>query len=69
MELLANGYQQTKITTILSPAWTTDWMSEEEKQKLKNTDRSTLHKQQAYEQELLPRIFIAHAVIHITQPG
>jgi ring-1,2-phenylacetyl-CoA epoxidase subunit PaaD len=35
MELLANGYQQPKITTVLSPAWTTDWMSEEGKQKLK----------------------------------
>lgn len=35
MELLANGYKQPKITTVLSPAWTTDWMSEEGKRKLR----------------------------------
>jgi ring-1,2-phenylacetyl-CoA epoxidase subunit PaaD len=35
MELLANGYPKIKITSVLSPAWTTDWMSEEGKRKLK----------------------------------
>lgn len=53
MELLANGYQQPKITTILSPAWTTDWMSEEGKQKLKEYGIAPpLPKQQACKQEL-----------------
>jgi ring-1,2-phenylacetyl-CoA epoxidase subunit PaaD len=33
--LLENGFKNIKITTILSPAWTTDWMSEEGKRKLK----------------------------------
>ena len=33
--LLTNGISNFEITTILSPAWTTDWMSEEGKQKLK----------------------------------
>lgn len=33
--LLENGFKNVKITTVLSPAWTTDWMSEEGKQKLK----------------------------------
>jgi len=33
--LLKNGFKKIKITTVLSPAWTTDWMSEEGKQKLK----------------------------------
>jgi ring-1,2-phenylacetyl-CoA epoxidase subunit PaaD len=32
--LTEQGYKDVKITTILSPAWTTDWMSEEGKQKL-----------------------------------
>jgi ring-1,2-phenylacetyl-CoA epoxidase subunit PaaD len=32
--LLENGYPNNKITTVLSPAWTTDWMSEEGKKKL-----------------------------------
>jgi len=36
MALLENGFKDVKITTILSPAWTTDWMSEEGKQKLKS---------------------------------
>lgn len=35
MVLAENGWPGTKITTVLSPAWTTDWMSEEGKQKLK----------------------------------
>jgi ring-1,2-phenylacetyl-CoA epoxidase subunit PaaD len=35
MELLANGFKHIKVTSVLSPAWTTDWMSEEGKQKLK----------------------------------
>ncbi len=35
MELLANGYRNIKVTSVLSPAWTTDWMSESGKQKLK----------------------------------
>ena len=33
--LMTNGISDFKITTVLSPAWTTDWMSEEGKQKLK----------------------------------
>ena len=33
--LLSNGYKNVKISQVLSPAWTTDWMSEEGKQKLK----------------------------------
>ena len=30
------GFKKIKITQSLSPAWTTDWMSEEGKRKLKN---------------------------------
>ena len=33
--LLENGFKNIQITTVLSPAWTTDWMSEEGKEKLK----------------------------------
>lgn len=29
------GFKKIKITQVLSPAWTTDWMSEEGKRKLK----------------------------------
>lgn len=35
MELLMNGYKKVRITSVLSPAWTTDWMSETGKEKLK----------------------------------
>ena len=35
LALLENGFKNIKVTTVLSPAWTTDWMSEEGKQKLK----------------------------------
>jgi len=35
IELLASGLENVKIKSVLSPAWTTDWMSEEGKKKLK----------------------------------
>src|SRR5687767_12854559 len=34
MALLQNNFNNVKITQQLSPAWTTDWMSEKGKQKL-----------------------------------
>lgn len=33
--LNASGIDKVKVTTTLSPAWTTDWMSEEGKRKLR----------------------------------
>jgi ring-1,2-phenylacetyl-CoA epoxidase subunit PaaD len=33
--LFENGYSDIKINTALSPAWTTDWMTEKGKEKLK----------------------------------
>jgi ring-1,2-phenylacetyl-CoA epoxidase subunit PaaD len=35
MLLLEYGFREIKITTVLSPAWTTDWMSEAGKEKLR----------------------------------
>ena len=35
MELLQHGFENIKITEQLSPAWTTDWMTEHGKEKLK----------------------------------
>jgi ring-1,2-phenylacetyl-CoA epoxidase subunit PaaD len=34
LKLIENGYPKIKITSVLSPAWTTDWMSEDGKRKL-----------------------------------
>jgi ring-1,2-phenylacetyl-CoA epoxidase subunit PaaD len=34
-KLIEHGFKNPEIKTILSPAWTTDWMSENGKQKLK----------------------------------
>jgi ring-1,2-phenylacetyl-CoA epoxidase subunit PaaD len=34
MVLLQHGYTDVRLTTVLSPAWTTDWMSEKGKEKL-----------------------------------
>lgn len=36
MCLLQKGFEKIKITQQLSPAWTTDWMTDEGKQKLKS---------------------------------
>jgi ring-1,2-phenylacetyl-CoA epoxidase subunit PaaD len=35
MALLQRGYKDIKIKTVLSPAWTSDWITEKGKQKLK----------------------------------
>jgi len=35
LKLAAHGYKKIRITNVLSPAWTTDWMSENGKRKLK----------------------------------
>jgi ring-1,2-phenylacetyl-CoA epoxidase subunit PaaD len=35
IELATLGFKKVKVTTVLFPAWTTDWMSEEGKRKLK----------------------------------
>jgi len=34
-KLLEHGYKNVKIKSVLSPVWTTDWMSEAGRQKLK----------------------------------
>lgn len=35
LALIENGYSKIKITSVLAPAWTTDWMTEAGKRKLK----------------------------------
>jgi ring-1,2-phenylacetyl-CoA epoxidase subunit PaaD len=35
IEMATHGFENIKIKEVLSPAWTTDWMSEEGKKKLK----------------------------------
>lgn len=35
LALVENGYLKIKITSVLAPAWTTDWMTEDGKRKLK----------------------------------
>src|SRR5215469_6061969 len=35
MALMQEGFGEVEIKTVLSPAWTTDWMSEHGKEKLK----------------------------------
>ena len=53
MELLANGFKDIQIRTELSPAWTTDWMTEEGKTRLKEYGIAPPNvKQQVCRQEL-----------------
>ena len=35
LALLSHGYNKVSVKQVLSPAWTTDWMTEEGKRKLK----------------------------------
>ncbi len=51
--LLQHGYNNFKISIALSPAWTTDWMTEKGKEKLKAFGVAPpLHKQQVCHPEL-----------------
>lgn len=50
MELLARGFDNVQVKFVISPAWTTDWMTEKGKQQLKeygiappNPRQKTLH--------------------------
>ncbi len=58
MALLENGFTNIEIRTVLSPAWSTDWMSEAGRQKLKEygiappVGKSI--SQQALEQTIVP---------------
>lgn len=44
MHLLSHGYKQVKIISVLAPAWTTEWMTEEGKIKLKKYGIAAPHK-------------------------
>jgi ring-1,2-phenylacetyl-CoA epoxidase subunit PaaD len=35
LKLIEHGYKNVRVTSVLSPAWTTDWMTDEGKRKLK----------------------------------
>lgn len=53
IELATLGFKKIKVTQILSPAWTTDWMSEEGKRKLKEYGVAPPnHKQQVCDPKL-----------------
>ncbi len=53
MELLAQGFKKVEIKQVLSPAWTTDWMTEKGKEKLKAYGIAPPHpRQQVCDQEL-----------------
>lgn len=45
MTLLAAGYKNIILSTVLSPAWTTDWMTAAGKQKLKDYGIAAPNKQ------------------------
>lgn len=44
MHLLSHGYKNVKIASVLSPAWTTEWMTEDGKKKLKAYGIAAPHK-------------------------
>lgn len=53
MELQSRGFQKVNVTQAISPAWTTDWMTEAGKQKLKAYGIAPPNpKQQVCKQEL-----------------
>ena len=53
IQLATLGFKKIKITQVLSPAWTTEWMSEEGKRKLKEYGIAPQNpKQQVCDQKL-----------------
>lgn len=53
IEMATLGFKKIKVTHAISPAWTTDWMSEEGKRKLKDYGIAPPNpKQQGCEQKL-----------------
>jgi len=53
IQLATLGFTKIKVTQVLSPAWTTDWMSEEGKRKLKEYGSAPPNpKQQVCDQQL-----------------
>ena len=46
IQLATLGFKKIKITQVLSPAWTTEWMSEEGKRKLKEYGIAPPHPRQ-----------------------
>lgn len=47
IEMTTLGFRKVKVTQVLSPAWTTDWMTEEGKRKLKEYGIAPPHPRQA----------------------
>ncbi len=54
LKLIEQGYKKVKITSVLSPAWTTDWMSEVGKNKLKEYGIAPPGKRSDVPSDLLP---------------
>ena len=60
LKLIENGYRNVIIQQSLSPAWTTDWMTEEGKQKLKQygiappNPKQQFCKEELFQQEAVP---------------
>lgn len=60
LALAEQGYKTVKVTSVLSPAWTTDWMTEAGKEKLKQYGIAPPNpKQQVYNDTL----FAAHEAV------
>lgn len=54
--LRANGYDRVEVRTVYSPAWTTDWLSDEAKAKLKAYGIAPPGRAAAERQPLVPLI-------------
>ena len=54
MLLLSYGYKTVKIISVLSPAWTTEWMTDSGKKKLQDYGIAAPHKLESATQENVP---------------
>ena len=72
IQLATLGFKKIKITQVLSPAWTTEWMSEEGKRKLKEYGIAPPIQSNRFAINnylLLPKLFNVLIVILITHIG
>ena len=55
LKLIEQGYKKIKITSVLSPAWTTDWMSDDGKRKLKKYGIEPPHRSDRVDTVICPQ--------------
>lgn len=69
LKLIEHGFKKIKITSVLSPAWTTEWMSEAGKEKLKAYGIAPPHRLQQEDADIECPLCHSHDTTMISRFG